>query len=111
LTPPDLELTISDDFEDIDSISLDATIATTPRQPRHHRDLDGTQYIELISKKDKGKIHSAWCWGHGTEFEIQNRGKREETTRLGLQPLQVIPFLHNQWLYAHQATSPKGTPY
>jgi hypothetical protein len=62
---------------DIDEIDL-TTVATPeepPREPRRHRAINGTLYIELMIKKEKGKQRSAWYWDHGSEYEIQNPPK------------------------------------
>jgi hypothetical protein len=68
------EIGLSRDFLDIDEIDLTSTptLEETPREPRQHKATNGTLYIEVLVKKDKGKSRSAWYWQHGAEFEIQN---------------------------------------
>ena len=44
---------------DIDSIDA-PTLVDTPHEPRTHKALDGTLYIEILVKKDKGKSRTGW---------------------------------------------------
>jgi hAT family C-terminal dimerisation region len=66
---------------DIDSIDA-PTLVDTPYEPRTHKALDGTLYIEILVKKDKGKSRTGWYWQHGTEFEIQNRPRAGKNPRV-----------------------------
>jgi hypothetical protein len=57
LTRVEAEIAQQQKVVDIDEIDL-TTVATPeepPREPRRHRAINGTLYIELIIKKEKGK--------------------------------------------------------
>jgi len=75
------DLGLTPNVIDINLINLE-TVDTKPRKARTHKDLDGTHYIELTVKKDKGKIRSAWYWDHGAEYEIQNSKKEGKKPRV-----------------------------
>jgi hypothetical protein len=47
------------DINEIDLVSV-ATPEEPPREPRRHRAINGTLYIKLIIKKEKGKQRLAW---------------------------------------------------
>jgi len=66
------ELSFAQDVVDIDESNLigTPTLKETPREPRTHKAIDGTLYIEILVKKDKGKTRTGWYWKHGTEFEV-----------------------------------------
>jgi hypothetical protein len=66
------ELGLDEEVIDIDSV-LAPTVPDEPRGPRVHKDIDGTVYIEILVKKDKGKSRTGWYWAYGTEFEIQDK--------------------------------------
>jgi hypothetical protein len=75
------DLNLEVDAIDIDLIDA-PTIEPTRREPRTHKALDGTVYIEILVKKEKGKGRTGWYWQHGTEFEVQNRPKEGKNPRV-----------------------------
>jgi hypothetical protein len=66
------ELGLENNPIDIDSIAP-PTLEEPSHEPRTHKALDGTHYIELLVKRNKGKSRTAWYWKHGAEFEAQNK--------------------------------------
>jgi hypothetical protein len=71
---------------EVDTINIDSIdapiIEPTRREPRTYKALDGTVYIEILVKKEKGKGYTGWYWQHGTEFEVQNRLKEGKNPRV-----------------------------
>jgi hypothetical protein len=49
------ELRLDSDLNDVDSDEA-PSLEQTPREPRTYKSIDGTLYVEILIKKDKGKI-------------------------------------------------------
>jgi hypothetical protein len=75
------ELGLESNLTNINSTNA-PSLVNTPREPRTHKAIDGTLYIEILVKKDKSKSRTGWFWQHGTEFEIQNRLKIGKNPRV-----------------------------
>jgi hypothetical protein len=75
------ELRLDSDLNDVDSDEA-PSLEQTPREPRTYKSIDGTLYVEILIKKDKGKIRTGWYWQHGTEFEVQKKQSNGKNPRV-----------------------------
>jgi hypothetical protein len=75
------ELQLNSDLNDVDSGEA-PSLEQTPREPRTYKSIDGTLYVEILIKKDKGKIRTGWYWQHGTEFEAQKKQSNGKNPRV-----------------------------